>query len=613
MVLDGGAVVALGREQDGYHVGVADARPGTRYRFLLDGRGPFADPASRSQPEGVHGPSQVVGEPSPAPPPSAGGAETPWRGMPLSAQVICEVHVGTFSPSGTFDGLAERLPALAAAGYTAIEVMPVGAFPGARNWGYDGVFPFAVQASYGGPEGLSRLCGVAHRLGLAVLVDVVYNHLGPEGAVQEELGPFLTDRYRTPWGRAVNVDGPGSDEVRRYLVEHACYLVGGIGVDGLRLDAVHEIADQTASGFVAELTAAVHAEGRRLGRTVTVVAESPANDPRLVTPPEAGGVGCDGVWNDDLHHALRVSCTGQQDRYFGDYRGVADLAEALVSGFVLTGRPSRFRGRRHGAPASHPLGGDRLVVFAQNHDQIGNGGLGRRLADELGLEAQFPLAAVVLLSGFVPLRFMGEEYGETAPFHYFVDHGDPGLTEAVRRGRRAEVGAAGGAEPPDPADEATFVACRLDPSLAGSGLHAELLAWQTTLLGLRRAEPALGSLEPERSRCWYEEASRTVVLLRRCDDYLAGDDVAVLVRLAPTDAVVDCPLFEGCALEALASRHVPGLGVGLRRDPDLDGTVPIATGGFAVLVAAVQPRAGDHRHPGSGTRTSAVPARPPRS
>lgn len=610
-MLDAGDTVPLGREPDGYHVVVAEAGPGSRYRFRLDGRGPFADPASRLQPEGVHGPSEVVAEPGTGMVAPVGGAQLPWRGVPLSAQVVCEVHVGAFSPEGTFDGLAARLAELAEAGYTAVELMPVAAFPGTRNWGYDGVFPFAVHAGYGGPEGLSRLCESAHRLGLAVIVDVVYNHLGPEGAVQEEYGPYLTDRYTTPWGKAVNVDGPGSDEVRRYFVEHACYLVGGLGVDGLRLDAVHEIADRSASGFVAELCAAVHAEGRRLGRTVTVVAESPDNDPRLVTSPAAGGVGCDGVWNDDFHHALRVGLTRQKDRYFGDYDGVADLAEALVSGFVAAGRRVASRQRRHGAPPGRPLGGDRLLVFSQNHDQIGNGGFGRRLTAELGLEAQFPIAAAVLLSGWVPLRFMGEEYGETAPFHFFVDHGDPGLVEAVRRGRRAEIGESGGGEPPDPADPATFDACRPDPRLATTGLHAELLAWQRQLLALRRAEPALGTLEPERSTCWYEEASRSVVLLRRCDDYLAGRDVAVLVRLDDAEATLTCPLLEGCALEALAVRRVHGLEPGERRTPEPDGALPLTTGPFAVLVAGVRRPSGDHYHRGSGVRSSSSPPRPP--
>ena len=620
VVLEGADPVALGREADGYHVGVVAAGAGTRYRFRLDGRGPFADPASRLQPEGVHGPSEVVAGVvvGPAAGPGAGTGRAPgapvapWRGMPRAAQVVCEVHVGTFSPAGTFDGVADRLPALAGAGYTAVELMPVAAFPGTRNWGYDGVFPYAVQASYGGPEGLRRLTGAAHRLGLAVLLDVVYNHLGPEGAVQEEFGPYLTDRYATPWGKAVNVDGPGSDEVRRYFVEHACYAVGDLGVDGLRLDAVHEIADQSASGFVAELCAAVHAEGRRLGRTVTVVAESPANDPRLVTPAAAGGIGCDGVWNDDFHHALRVALPGQDDRYFGDYDGVADLAEALVSGFVATGRHVASRGRRHGAPPARPLGGDRLVVFAQNHDQIGNGGHGRRLAAELGLAAQFPVAAAVLLSGWVPLRFMGEEYGETAPFHFFVDHSDPDLVEAVRAGRRREVGESGGGDPPDPAGVATFEACRPDPGLAATGLHAELLAWQQELLALRQSEPALGSLEPERSSCWYDEVSRTVVLVRRCDDYLWGRDVAVLLRLADSEATVTCPLLEGCALEVLAARHAGALVPGERRTPELDGALPLDLGPYGTLVAALRRPSGDHYHRADGTRHSAVPPRPPR-
>ncbi|MGH9087357.1 MAG: malto-oligosyltrehalose trehalohydrolase [Acidimicrobiales bacterium] len=587
------AAGALAPAGDGYHAGVFRAPPGARYRYRLDGGGPFADPASRSQPDGVHGPSEVVAT-DPAEPCDG------WRGVPLAAQVVCEVHVGTFSDAGTFDGVAERLDELADAGYTVVELMPVAAFPGARNWGYDGVFPFAVQDSYGGRAGLARLCAAAHRRGLAVVVDVVYNHLGPEGSVLEEYGPYLTDRYRTPWGKAVNVDGAGSDEVRRYFVEQALSSVCELDVDGFRLDAVHEIADMTASPFVAELAAAVHAEGRRLGRTLSVVAESPANDPRLVTSAEAGGVGCDGVWNDDFHHALRTALTGQRDRYFGDYRGVRDLATACTDGFVVAGRWSPSRRRHHGAAPSRPLGGQHLVVFAQNHDQIGNGGFGRRLAAALPLDAQFPIAAAVLCSGWVPLRFMGEEYGETAPFHYFTDHGDRQLAEAVRHGRSEEIGHQSGEPPPDPQDPTTFTACRIDRSLAQHGVHAELLAWQRRLLDLRRREPALGCIEPERSECWVDPGAGALVLLRHGDPYLGGRPVAVVALLRPNPAEIAPPLLAGTRLEPLAWRGVPGVAVGGILSPGVHGAAGVhgapgspadsprlALDGYGTLVAAV--------------------------
>jgi len=537
---------SLRKTDRGYHHGTFAAPPGTRYRYLLDGRGPFADPASRSQPEGVHGPSEVV-ECRPAEP----GVH--WRGLPLAAYVICEVHVGTFSEQGTFAGVEAALGELAHAGYSAVELMPVAEFPGTRNWGYDGVFPFAVHHAYGGREGLRRLCTAAHREGLAVVLDVVYNHFGPEGAVLTEYGPYLTDRYRTPWGEAVNFDAHGSDEVRRFFVEHAVSCVRELGVDGFRLDAVNEFADRTASPFLAELASALHAEGRRAGRVITVVAESPDDDPRLLRGPDAGGMGLDAVWNDDFHHALRVSLTGQRDRYFGDYRGVGDFTTACTDGFVFSGREVPSRGRRHGARPCPPFTGDRLVVFAQNHDQVGNGGFGMRLTASLPMEAQFPVAAAVLLSGWVPLRFMGEEYGETAPFHYFIEHSDPRLIDAVREGRRAEIGAlrtagAGGGiagerlELPDPEDPETFAACRPDRSLASGGVHAELLEWQRLLLRLRAEEPALGTLEPERTWAWTDGRSASWVLVRRAAASAGARPVVVAGTFHPETVELRVPV-----------------------------------------------------------------------
>ncbi|MDA8309140.1 MAG: malto-oligosyltrehalose trehalohydrolase [Actinomycetota bacterium] len=594
LVLGDEVAGALDPTSCGYHVGVFAAPAGTRYRYLLDGRGPFADPASRSQPDGVHGPSEVVVRHLADPVAS-------WRGVPLGAQVICEVHVGTFAATGTFDGVAAALDHLAGAGYNVIELMPVSAFPGDRNWGYDGVFPFAVHVAYGGRRGLARLCGAAHRRGVAVVLDVVYNHFGPEGFVFDEFGPYTTDRYRTPWGDAVNVDGEGSDEVRRFFVEHALSAVRELGVDGFRLDAVHAITDRTASPFVAELGAAVHAESRRIGRVLTVVAESPDDDPRLPSARSAGGMGLDGVWNDDFHHALRVTLTGQSDRYFGDYDGVGDFASACTDGFVVAGRVSPSRGRLHGARPAEPLCGDRLVVFAQNHDQIGNGGFGRRLAAELPPAAQFPVAAAVLCSGWVPLRFMGEEYGETAPFHYFTDHQDPALAAAVRRGRSEEIGASGPSVP-DPQDPETFSACRPDRSLARVGVHRELLAWQRLLLELRRAEPALGSLEPARSACWYDASTRSWVLLRRADRFLGGRPIAVAATMRDEPATLRPELLAGCRLEVLAAR-------GAHDVADAQDVPRLELEPYGVLIAAVVSSVGGAPR-GSATRFGPWAPRP---
>ncbi len=604
LVIGDAVAGVLTPRRDGYHSGIFDAPAGTRYRYLLDGRGPFADPASRSQPEGIHGPSEVV---------TAHRVEavSGWRGLPLSAHVICEIHVGTFSATGTFDGVAAALGELAYAGYSAIELMPVAAFGGERNWGYDGVFPFAVHAGYGGREALGRLCTAAHRQGIAVVLDVVYNHFGPDGFVLDEFGPYTTDRFRTPWGNAVNFDGEGSDEVRRFFIEHARCALRELGVDGLRLDAVHEIVDQTASSFVGELAAALHAEGRRTGRMVTVVAESPSNDPRLVLPRAACGLGLDGVWNDDFHHALRVSLTGQHDRYFGDYHGVSDLATACTEGFVVAGRYAPSRMRHHGARPQGGLDGDRLIVFAQNHDQIGNGGFGVRLTEALPIEAQFPVAATVLLSGAVPLRFMGEEYGETAPFHYFTDHRDPSLADAVREGRRAEIGgASGGNEPPDPQAPSTFDACKLRRALSGDGVHGDLLEWQRRLLRLRAAEVALGSLEPARSTCWWDAAQSSIVLVRRAAPALGGRAVVVAATFKNAPAVLAPSVLAGCRLEVLAACRVPEAVEGDELAPSAGGVPQLRLGSYGVLVAAILEPPDDPPPAASGLRLGATAPSP---
>ncbi len=461
------------------------ARAGGDYRFVLDGERVRADPASRHQPQGVHGPSRVED------PGAFRWSDTAWRGVPRDELVIYELHVGTFSPSGRFEGVAERLAALAELGVTAIELMPVAAFPGERNWGYDGVFPFAPQASYGGPEGLRRLVDAAHAAGLAVLLDVVYNHLGPEGNVLHDFGPYFTDRYRTPWGPALNFDGPDSDEVRRYFQENALHWVEEYHLDGLRLDAVHAIFDQRARPFLAELAEAIHALGARLGRRVHVIAESDDNDPRLVREPERGGLGLDGLWSDDFHHAVHAALTGEREGYYVDFGRVEHVARAFTRRFVYDDRWSEHRRRRHGAPATD-VPADRFVVCVQNHDQIGNRARGERLAALLPPPRLRLAAALLLLSPYVPLLFMGEEWGETNPFLYFVDHGDPELLRAVREGRRAEFEAFAWRGPvPDPGSEESFERSRPDPARAARPPHAAVAALYRALLALRRSEPAL--------------------------------------------------------------------------------------------------------------------------
>ncbi len=499
---------------DGYFSVEAKASPGERYSFALDGGGALPDPASRSQPDGVHGPSAVAD-------PSFPWSDDGWRGLPLRQYVIYELHVGTYTPEGTFDAVIPHLSELRELGITAIELMPIAQFPGDRNWGYDGVFPFAAQNSYGGVDGLRRLVDACHAQGLAVVLDVVYNHLGPEGNYTGQFGPYTTDRYHTPWGRAINFSEAESDHVRRFFIESALWWVRDCRIDALRVDAVHAIVDPTAVPFTQELCSAVHECASKAGRAQHVIAESSLNDPRLLRPSTAGGMGFDGVWNDDFHHALHVALTGERDGYYSDFDGARDLAAAYGDGFVYQGRYSLFRRRRHGAPL-RGIERERLVVFAQNHDQVGNRADGARLSqlvdgDRLGLAA-----AAVLLSPNTPLLFMGEEYGETAPFQYFVSHSDPALIEAVRRGRREEFASFDWqGEVPDPQAVETFERSKLDHRLKREAPHAAMLAFTRQLIEVRRQlrDVLAGTIE---ARC--DETGAAVAMLAR-----SGAQAAILL------------------------------------------------------------------------------------
>jgi maltooligosyltrehalose trehalohydrolase len=370
----------------------------------------------------------------------------------------------------------------------------VAQFPGSRNWGYDGVYAFAAQNSYGGPQGLQRLVNSCHAQGMAVVLDVVYNHLGPEGNYSGDFGFYYTDAYKTPWGAALNFDQEYSDEVRRYFIENALSWITDFHIDGLRLDAVHAIADPSARPFIQELAEQCHRRARELKREVQVIAESNRNDPRVVWPCDRGGWGLDSQWNDDFHHSLRVALTNEKGGYYQDFAGLPELAKALREGFVYTGEYSKFRKKRHGA-SSRELPGEGFVVFAQNHDQVGNHRMGDRLAAVACFEQLKLAAAMVLLSPYVPLLFMGEEYGEKAPFQYFVSHGDTGLIEAVRKGRREEFASFQWAgEPPDPQDERTYQNSKLHWGSRDQGEHGVLLGFYRELLRLRREIPALAQL-----------------------------------------------------------------------------------------------------------------------
>lgn len=475
-------------ERGYFYADVADVRPGTLYFYRLEDGRERPDPASRFQPRGVHGPSQVVDNNFP-------WTDGDWRGLPLAKYVLYELHAGTFTPEGTLDAIIPRIATLKELGITAIELMPVAQFPGDRNWGYDGVYPYAVQASYGGPAALKKLVNACHEHGMAIVLDVVYNHLGPEGNYSSEFAEYFTDLYKTPWGQSLNFDDRGSDEVRRYFIENALQWITDFHLDALRLDAIHAIVDPSATPFLQELADTVHAKAEELDRRVYLFPESNRNDAHEVTPSPGGGLGLDSVWNDDFHHALHVLLTGEQTGYYQDFHGIEDLAKAFRTGFVYSGQYSKYRGRRHGN-SSEKVPGERLIVFAQNHDQVGNRLLGDRLAQAASFERLKLAAGAVLLAPCVPLIFMGEEYGEMAPFLYFVSHGDPALVEAVRKGRSEEFARfRWGGEIPDPQSEETFRRSKLNWELRNEDWHRVLWDFYGELLRLRREIPALARLD----------------------------------------------------------------------------------------------------------------------
>ncbi len=508
LVAPGELLVPLQKGKAGYFVGgVAGVGPGARYFYRLDGAKDRPDPASRFQPEGVHGPSQVA---------AAGFAweDQCWCGPDLRDYAIYELHVGAYSPEGTLAAIIPHLEELRELGITALELMPVAQFPGNRNWGYDGVYPFAVQNSYGGPEALKRLVNACHRQGLAVILDAVYNHLGPEGNYLWDYGFYFTGLYRTPWGDSVNFDGPYSDEVRRFFIENALYWFEDCHVDALRLDGLHAIMDRSPRTFLEKLAQVVHTWGERSGRRVYLMAESDLNDVRLIRTRELGGCGLDAHWNEDFHHALHTLLTGEKDGYYQDFGELGQMAKGFREGFIYSGEYSEYRQRRHGS-SSRGLPARRFIVFSQNHDQVGNRPRGERLTQLLSFEALKLAAGAIVLSPFLPLLFMGEEYGEVAPFQYFISHTDPELVDAVRRGRREEfAGFLGQAEPPDPASEETFQRSKLNHSLRQLEPHRVLWDYYRELLGIRRKFAGWGGPNEEDREVDHFEKERA--LLVRC-------------------------------------------------------------------------------------------------
>lgn len=488
LILSGKAAgtVAMQQEEKGYYSvtipGVAD---GDRYLYQPDDGPARPDPVSRFQPSGVHEPSQVVD------PQLFNWTDDGWSGIALEDYRIYEIHVGTFSKEGTFEAAIQFLDYLIDLGITAVEIMPVSQFPGDRNWGYDGVYHFAPQSSYGGPDGFKQLINACHRKGLAVILDVVYNHFGPEGNYMGVFGHYFTEKYRTPWGGALNFDGPHSDSVTEFFLCNALYWLNEFHLDALRLDAVDWIFDQTPKHLLQRLAEEMHVQRDKLGRQIYLFAENDTNDARLINPHNIGGYGIDAQWCDNFHHALRTLLTGETTGYYQDFGQFSQMVKAYTDAFVYTGEYSRYRLRRHGGPAQgRPT--SQFVVFSQNHDQIGNRKCGDRLSANQPMEKLLLASGVVLLSPYIPLLFMGEEYGEKAPFHYFVSHSDPVLIEAVRKGKDEEhaSGICEG-EIPDPSAESTFLDCKMDLTLKREGEQALILEFYKQLLALRTRLPAL--------------------------------------------------------------------------------------------------------------------------
>jgi maltooligosyltrehalose trehalohydrolase len=539
---------------------VAAAGDGTDYGFCLDGGDPLADPRSPRQPFGINGVSRTYDHSAFA------WTDRGWRGGPLHGSVIYELHVGTFTPEGTLDAAIERLGHLGGLGVDTVELMPLAAFPGEHGWGYDGIHLWAVHEPYGGPDALKRFVDACHARRLAVLLDVVYNHVGI-GNQLGAFGPYFTEAHVTPWGPAVNLDQPGSDEVRAFLIENALMWLRDYHLDGLRLDAVHAFEDHRAMHFLEQLTAEVQALAALLNRDLVLIAESDLNDPRLVTSREAGGYGLTAQWSDDFHHTVHAAITGERQGYYCDFGSMGALAQTMTRVFFHDGRWSAFRGRSHGRQVDiFRVPAHRFLCYLQNHDQVGNRATGDRIAAGLHPDMIKVGAGLVLTAPYTPMLFMGEEWGADTPWQYFTDHVDPWLAAAVAQGRREEFARHGWAagDVPDPQAAATFIRSKLDWSQPGQDRHRDMLAWYTELIALRRARPELTDPRLDRVHAGYDEQERWLVVQR--------GRLRIAANLGPAPARL--PLAgHGTAVLAASSRRIA-----------LDGgTVAMPAAAFAVI------------------------------
>ncbi|MEX1012935.1 MAG: malto-oligosyltrehalose trehalohydrolase [Waddliaceae bacterium] len=495
-------------QADGYYtLSLPEIEEELDYFFVINGD-ELADPASNWQPNGVKGPSRPLDHSK------FQWSDENWKGIPLQDHIIYELHVGTFTEKGTFEAIIEKLPHLQKLGITAIELMPISSFPGDRNWGYDGVFPFAPQESYGGPSGLKSLVNSCHEMGIAVLLDVVYNHFGPEGSVFHSFGPYMTDKYHTPWGKALNFDGKDSAPVRQYIIDNALYFLSDYHIDGLRLDAIDGIFDTSPKHILQELQEEFHLQASRIGKEAWITAESDLNEAKLIEPVSQNGYGIDAVWGDEYHHALRTLLIADHSAYFVDFGKMSDLKKAIVEGFVYDGRWSTYREKEFGTSSKH-LPGDKFVIFSQNHDQIANASKGKTFVDLISKDQLKVAACILLFSPSIPLLFMGQEWGSKAPFDFFTSFESKSLAEAVKEGRKKEYEAHYIAEMfKDPQDPQTF----FDSKLQWEQRDNEILTLYEKLIAMRKSHPAMQNFDRQSVRVIIDESKRFISITRQSAD-----------------------------------------------------------------------------------------------
>ncbi len=537
------------RGDDGWwRLDVPSAGPGADYAYRLpEVEAPLPDPRSPWQPQGVHGPSRVYDHSA------FGWTDEAWTGRQLPGAVLYELHIGTFTAEGTFDSAIDRLDHLVELGVDLVELLPVNSFNGEYNWGYDGVAWYAPHEAYGGPDGLKRFVDAAHDRGLGVVLDVVYNHFGPSGAYAPMFAPYLSSAGANPWGSSVNLDGPGADEVRRYIIDNVLMWLRDYHVDGLRLDAVHALADHSAINLLEQMAVEVESLSTALNRPLSLIAESDLNDPQLITPREAGGYGLNAQWDDDVHHVLHALLTGERQGYYGDFGSLESLETVLTGAFFHAGTFSSFRGRRHGRPVDRSrTPGHRFVAFLQDHDQIGNRAIGDRISATLSPGLLKVGATLLLTSPFTPMLFMGEEWAASSPWQFFTSHPEPELAAAVQNGRRREFAAHGWAEAevPDPQDPETFRRSKLDWDELGKPGHVEILGLYKRLIALRRSRPELTDPWLDKVEVWHGDQH---LVVRR-------GHTAVAVNLAPVAQTVSLRDVPSKVLLATAE------GVVLQRD-----------------------------------------------